>query len=345
MPIKNVGIDLGTANITVFVEGRGIVLHEKNAAAFDARTHELLLAGDEAYALLDRAPDTLKLCRPIQNGVISDFSVMQKLLSLTVETVCGNSVFRPNVVITVPNALTMLEKRTILKVAVQSGAGKVCLLDAAIAAALGAGVGIDAPHGVMVVDIGAGTADVSLITMGTVAYSAALRTAGDAMDEAIQSYLRRERGFLVGRPTAEKVKKVLGCAVPRGEEIELLVNGKDAVTSAPQSKTVTSTEICKALRDPVAVLTDGILSVLEQTPPELYTDVCSEGIILTGGGALLHGIADAIEETLKIKARTVFDGEHCAAKGAGLALKSIRTLEDHGYLFRLKSIGQYETAH
>lgn len=343
MPIKNVGIDLGTANVTVFVEGKGIVLHEKNAAAFDTRTHELLLVGDEAYALLDRAPDTLELCRPMQNGVISDFSVMQKILSLTIETVCGKSVFRPNVVITVPDSLTMLEKRTILKVAVQSGAGKVCLLDATIAAALGAGIGIDEPHGVMMIDIGAGTADVSLITMGTVAYSTALRTAGEAMDEAIQSYLRWERGFLVGLPTAERVKMILGCAVPRSEEVELLVNGKNAVTGAPESKTVTSTEICKALREPVTALTDGILAVLEQTPPELYTDVCSEGITLTGGGSLLHGLADAIKARLKIKARTVFDGEHCAAKGAGLALGSMRTLEDHGYLFRLKSIGQYET--
>ena len=342
MPVKNVGIDLGTANVTAFVEGKGIVLHEKNAAAFDTRTRELLLAGDEAYALLDRAPDTLELRRPIQNGVISDFSVMQKILSLTIEAVCGKSVFRPNVVITVPSGVTALEKRTILKVAIQSGAGKVCLLDATIAAALGAGIGIDKPHGVMMVDVGAGTADAALITMGTVAYATALRTAGDAMDEAIQSYLRWERGFLVGRPTAERVKKILGCAVPRDEEVELLVNGKNAVTGAPESVTVTSTEISEALREPVTALIDGILAVLEQAPPELYSDVCSEGITLTGGGSLLCGLPDAIETRLKIKARTVFDGEHCAAKGAGCALKQMRVLEDHGYLFRLKSIGEAE---
>ena len=336
---KRVSIDLGTANVTAFVAGRGIVLREKNALGFDARTGDLLCIGNEAYDLLDRAPDSMTLCRPMKNGVISDFSAMQRVLALTVEMICKNSVFRPNVVITMPSGITALEKRTILNVAVKSGAGKVCLLDAPIAAALGAGISLEKPHGVMMIDLGAGTADIAVITMDTVAYTVSLPTAGDAMDEAIQTYLRRERNLQVGLPTAERVKKMLGCAVPREEEVEMPVGGKHAVTGAPRSVPVTSTEICKALKEPVNALLDGILAVLEQTPPELYSDICMEGITLTGGASKLNGLAEAVEARLKIKAHVVVDGEHCAAKGAGCALKQLRTLEDNGYVFRLRNIG------
>ena len=342
MPGKDIGIDLGTSTITVYAKGKGILLHEKNALAVDARTKEVLCVGNEAYALLDRAPDTLELCRPMRDGVISDFSVMQQILTMTLEKICGNGIFRPNVIITAPSGITALEKRTILSVAVRCGAGKVCLLDAPIASALGAGVSISKPHGVMVVDIGAGTADIALITMGTVAYTSSLRTAGDSMDEAIQRYLRRERNMLVGLPTAEKIKRLIGCAALRNEEVELSVNGKDAIMEQPATFPVTSTEIYHALKEIVDQLIDGILAVLEETPPELYSDVCEEGILLTGGGSQLYGLDEAIESRLKIKVHTAYDGAHCAAKGAGYALRYIKKLEDNGYVFRLKNVGKAE---
>lgn len=336
MPGINVGIDLGTSCITVFVSGRGIVMSEANAISYDARTREVIAVGNSAKDMLERNPDTIELVMPMKNGVISDFSDMRRILTFIIKRVCKNSIFRPNIIISTPSSITALEKRTIVDVASFCGAGKVSLVDAPVASALGAGISIENPHGVMVVDIGSGTTDIAVITMGTVAYSTSLRIAGDFANEAICQYLKRERNILVGTPTAEKIKKKIGCAMPGDIEVEMAANGKDALTQMPVMFSVTSTEIHSALKDCVDSIIEGILLVLEQTPPEMFSDICSEGITISGGMSKLRGLDEAIEERLKIKVNVAADGEHCVAKGAGYALKNIDTLEDNGYIFRLK---------
>lgn len=336
MPGINVGIDLGTSNITVFVSGKGIVMSEATAISLDAYTGEVIAVGNSAMEMLGKAPDTIKVAMPVKAGMIADFSVMKQILSVVIKKVCKNKIFRPNIIISTPSSITALQKRTIIDVACACGAGKVCLIDEPVASALGSGIDIDYPHGVMVIDIGAGTCDIAVITMGTVAYSTSIDVAGDNVDETIIRYIKKEKDIIIGKLTAEKIKKQVGCVIDRDEEIEMSVNGKQALTQMPVTFTVTSTEICKAISETVDLIFDGIVSVLEQTPPELYRDICSEGITLSGGMSHLYGLDKKLSEKLKIEVRACADGEHSAAKGAGYALKNIDNLEDNGYIFRIR---------
>ncbi|MCM1545340.1 MAG: rod shape-determining protein [Ruminococcus sp.] len=336
MLAMDVGIDLGTSHIKVFIKGKGIVLSEANAISYDAYTDEMVAIGESAKAMLERTPETIELMMPIKGGVISDFSVMQEILRYIIEKICHNKIFRPNVIISVPSSCTALEKKAVIEVACSSGAGKVSVIDEPVASALGAGISIENPHGVMVVDIGAGTSDIAVITMGTVAISSSLKIAGDDMNEAICQYLRREKDIIIGKPTAEKIKCTVGCASLDDEELEMAANGKDYVTGMPVMFTVTSSEIFTALRECIESIMEEMRNVLEQTPPEMYSDICHEGIVLTGGGSKLRGIDRAMSERFKIKASVCADGENCAAKGAGYALKNMKTLEDNGYIFKLK---------
>ena len=336
MPGINVGIDLGSSCITVFVAGKGIVMSEATAISYDTYSREVVAVGNSAKEMLERCPSTIEVSMPIKSGIIADFPVMKQILSFVVEKVCKNKVFRPNLIISAPSSITALQKRTIIDVSCACGAGKVCLIAESVASALGAGIDIDYPHGVMVVDIGAGTCDIAVITMGTVAFSASVDTAGDSIDEAIIRYIRKEKNIVIGKSTAEKIKKKIGCASNRDEEIEMSVNGKEAITLMPVTFTVTSTEICTCLAETVDLIFEGIKSVLEQTPPELYRDICSEGITLSGGSSHLYGLDKILSEKLKIEVRACADGEHSAAKGAGYALRNIDKLEDNGYIFRIR---------
>lgn len=333
----DIGIDLGTSTVTAFVAGRGIVLCEDNSICYDARSDEFVALGNAAGKMFGKAPDSYVLKRPISDGVISDFTVMADILSRFIIKICKNSIFRPNVLISAPSCSTMLEKKTVIEAACAAGAGKVHLIAEPVVAALGAGLSIDHPHGVMVIDIGAGTTDIAVITMGTVAYAESLRrVSGNTMDEAICQYVKKSRNIHIGKQTGRKIKHAIGCAVKRDEEFEIVCTGKDLITGMPRSFTINTSNVCEALNESAAAIFDGVMQVLDQTPPELYSDICNEGIILAGGGAKLYGLDKYLSQRLGIRVSVAADPEHCVAKGAGFILKNMKKLEDNGYSFRIK---------
>ena len=336
MFVQNIGIDLGTEKITAFVEGRGIVFSEDNAIAYDVYNDETYAIGNAAGEMLEKTPEALCVRRPVIGGVISDFSVMTEILSHFIGRLCNKSVFRPNVIISAPSSITELERKTVIEAACAAGAGKVSVIDEPVISALGAGLSIEHPHGTMVIDLGAGTTDIAIITMGTVAYSSSVKIAGDTMDEAIQQYIKKEKNMNIGLSTAKKLKHTVGCAYQRSEEVEVEATGKNYVTGMPGIFTVTSTEIYEALKDQINFIFETIVDVMEQAPPELYSDICHEGILLTGGVAKLPGLDKVLSERLGIKVKRAVDPEHCAAKGAGYILKNMKAMEDHGYNFRMK---------
>lgn len=332
----NIAIDLGTGMITVFVAGRGIVYKEANAATIDKNTGEIVAIGNSAFEMLGRTPDTLECVLPIQSGVISRFNIMSSVTEQIITKICKNSIFKPNVIVNTPVALTMPEKRTLISMISSGCAGRVSLIETPIACALGTGIGINSPHGVMVVDIGAGTTDISVITMRTPAYFKTLRFGGNDLNEAICQYIKKERGYDIGLHTAEKIKCTVGCAQLPEEELELTVAGKEHITGIPLLFSVTSSEIFKALRDSVKLIATGILDILEESLPELYSDICTDGIILAGGGAKLRGLDSALTDMLKMPVKLSADSENCAAKGAGYALRNIKQYEDLGFIFRMR---------
>ena len=336
MPGYHIGIDLGTSKVTAFQQGKGIVYTQANAICYETRTGAVAAVGTKAMEMAQRTPAAFHVERPMADGVISDFTVMRHIFTDLIEKVCARQIFRPNLIITAPSGITLLQKRTIMDVAVACGAGKVSLIDNAIASALGSGIPIDKPHGVLMLDNGAGTADIAVITMGTVAFTTACRIGGMLADEMLTRFFIKERSLELGISTIQRIKHVIGCAFPREEELELSVGGKDHVTQLPVTASVTSSEVCAALQPWTQQLCDAVHSVLEQTPAELYRDICEEGILLTGGMAQLYGLDRAIEEQLHLEVHVCADGANAAAKGAGLSLRHLKTLEDHGYLFRAK---------
>ncbi len=336
MPGLNIAIDLGTSSVTAFVQGKGIVFSESTAICYDAYDDEIVCVGNSAGEMFEKTPESLILKRPISDGIISDFTSVVKILSHYINKLCKNSIFRPNIIISAPSGVTSLEKKAIVEAACSAGAGKVYVIDEPIISALGAGLTIDNPHGVMVLDLGAGSADIAVITMGTVAHCCSLRTGGDAMDEAILQYVKKNKDIDIGLASAKKIKHTVGCAQKRSEELEMFCVGKNHITGMPETFEISSNEIYEALKDIIEEIFKGIVSVLEQVPPELYSDICSEGILITGGLARLPGIDRELSKRLTIKVRRAADPEHCAAKGAGYMLKNMKTLEDHGYYFRSK---------
>ncbi|MBQ7117812.1 MAG: rod shape-determining protein [Clostridia bacterium] len=333
---QNIGIDLGTEKITAFVEGRGIVFSEDNAIAYDVFNNETYAIGNAAGEMLEKTPEALTVKKPIKGGVISDFSVMTEILSHYIGRLCDKRVFRPNVIISAPSGITSLERKTVIEAACAAGAGKVSVVDEPVISALGAGLSIENPHGTMVIDLGAGTTDIAIITMGTVAYSASIKTAGDTMDEAIQQYIKKEKNINIGLLTAKKLKHTVGCAYKRSEEVEIEATGKNYVTGMPENFNISSTEMYEALKDQINLIFEAVVDVMEQAPAELYSDICHEGILLTGGVAKLPGLDKELSARLGIKVKRTADPEHCAAKGAGYILKNIKEMEDHGYSFRMK---------
>lgn len=336
MPGKNIGIDLGTSSITAFVQGKGIVLSEATAISYDSYNNEIIAIGNSAMDMLEKAPESIVPVKPIKSGVISDFSATVQILTAVMEKVCSNQIFRPNVIVNAPSCVTSPDRKAIIEACCAGGAGKVSVISEPVLSALGIGLSIEHPHGVMVIDLGAGTTDIAVITMGTVAYSVSLKTAGDDMDKSICQYVRREKDIIIGHGTAKKIKHTVGCAYRRSEEIEMTASGKDHLTGMPKIFSISSNEVYEALKDHIDAIFKGVLDVMEQTPPELYSDICSEGIMLTGGLSKLAGLDKVLSEKLGIKVTKTIDPEHSAAKGAGFVLKNMKALEDHGYNFREK---------
>lgn len=330
----SVGIDLGTTSVMIYVEGKGIVLSEPSVVARDTMTGEVLAIGSEAYEMIGRNPDSITVVRPMKDGVVSDFPMTEHMLQLYIQKICRNSIFKPHVIVCMPSTVTNLEQRTILDVATASGAGVACLMEEPMAAAIGAGIDIDHPYGTLVVDIGGGTTDVAVITMGSIAISNSVKLAGNAFDEALIRYVKRKKSVVIGYRTAEDIKKRIGCAVPRDAELAIVGKGKNYITGMPESFEISSTETMEAFEGLLEYLYEAVRNVLEVTPPELISDISGQGIILTGGGSLLYGLDKYLEERIGISVKVADDAVNCVVKGTGVALKNIDRLIESGYIFK-----------
>ena len=329
----NIGIDLGTTSVITYQEGKGIIMSEPSIVAYRKSTGRMIAVGRPAYKLLGREPRSVVTVRPMKDGVVSNFSVTEQMLRYFIRKICGNEIFKPNIVVSMPGTVTNLERRTILDVITSSGAGRACLMEEPLAAAIGAGVDPLQPNGTMIVDLGGGTTDVAVITMGSVAVASSVKVAGNALNEAVAKYCKRERNVVIGEQTAEAIKKKIGGAVLRDPQIAMVAKGKDYITGMPVEFEITSDEVYYAIRECRRAILGAVHEVLERTPPELASDILQEGIILTGGTAMLFGLADAVEKSTGIPTRVADDPVNCVANGLGSVLDHLELLEQDGYLF------------
>lgn len=321
---EEVGIDLGTANVLIYVDGKGIVLQEPSVVAINRDTKEILAVGSEARRMIGRTPGNITAVRPLQEGVISDYDVTEKMLQYFIKKACGgNRFFKPRLVVCVPSGVTEVEKRAVKEAALQAGGRAVYLIEEPVAAAIGAGIDITAPEGVMVIDIGGGTTDIAVISMGGIVTSVSVKIAGDKFDDHIIKYMRKTHNLFIGERMAEKLKCEIGVAFPCEDSSKTLCKGRDLVTGLPRTVEVSSEEIMEALEEPLDVICEATHSVLEKTPPELAADVGESGIIITGGGAYLRGLDKRIEKRTGIMTKIADDADFCVAKGTGESLKYI----------------------
>ena len=325
---KDIGIDLGTASVLVFVRGKGIVLNEPSVVALDKNTGKLLKVGSEAQAMLGRTPGNIIAIRPLREGVISDYDMTERMLREFIHKVAGVSVFKPRVIICVPSGITEVEERAVIDAGIQAGARKVYLIEEPVAAAIGAGIDIAKPDGHMVVDIGGGTADIAVISLGGVVESASIKIAGDQLNEAVVKYMRRKHNLLVGERTAEEMKKQIGCVFPKDEEEVMDVKGRCLLTGLPKVVSVSSTEMMDAFEEPVERIMEAIHSVLERTPPELVADISTNGIVMTGGGSLVSGFDKLVTARTGIHAVIADEAISCVALGTGKSLADLNSLQD-----------------
>ncbi len=319
MASADIGIDLGTASILVYVKGKGVVLREPAVVAYDKDQEKIVEIGEEARLMLGRTPGNIIAIRPLRHGVISDYTTTEKMLKYFIRKAVGRNFFgrRPKICVCVPSGVTEVEKRAVEEATYNAGAREVTIIEEPIAAAIGAGIDIVRPVGNMVVDIGGGTTDIAVISMRGAVVSKSIKVAGDDFDEAIIRYIRKRHNLLIGDRTAEEVKINVGTCYKRPENISMDVRGRNLVTGLPQTVLITSDETEEALRETTAQIVEAIHGVMERTPPELAADIADRGIVLTGGGALLHGLEQLIEEKTGITTITAEDPLSCVAVGTG----------------------------
>jgi len=324
---RDIGIDLGTANTLVFVKGKGIVLREPSVVAIRRDTGTILAVGEEAKRMIGRTPGNIVAIRPMKDGVIADFDVTQTMLRhFIAKAYRRKSLFYPQVVVCVPSGVTEVEKRAVLDATKQAGAREAFLIEEPMAAAIGAGLPVEEPTGSMIVDIGGGTTEVAIISLGGIVTSKSIRIGGDEMDEAVVNYIKRVYNLMIGERTAEEVKIQIGTAYAANEETTLDIRGRDLVTGLPKTLTITAKEIEKALADPVTQIMEAIKITLEKTPPELASDIMDKGIIMTGGGALLKGLDRLVAQETGMPVFLSDDPLDCVAMGSGKALAEIDLL-------------------
>ena len=324
----DVGIDLGTANVLVYLKGKGIVLDEPSVVALNEETNEILAVGEDARNMLGRTPASIVAVRPLKGGVISDYDVTERMLKYFIRKACGkSSFFKPNIMICVPSGVTEVEKRAVIEAATEAGGKSVYLMEEPVAAAIGAGLDITGPDGKMVIDIGGGTSDVAVTSLGTIVSNQSIRVAGDSMDDAIIKYMRKEHKLFIGERTAEKMKMSIGTAYPREESVTFTCRGRDLVTGLPKSINVTSEEMLAALDETLTAICEAVHYVLEHTPPELAADISATGSVVTGGGALLNGIDKRIKARTGIEVWVADEPKNCVAIGTGKALDSLDVME------------------
>ena len=315
----DIGMVLGTASVLVYVKGKGVVLKEPSVVAFDRNTNKIKAIGEEARLMLGRTPGNIVAVRPLRQGVISDYTVTEKMLSYFISRTVGKSLFgrKPRISVCVPSGATEVEKKAVEDATYQAGAREVSIIEEPVAAAIGAGIDIAKPCGNMIVDIGGGTADIAVISLGGVVVSNSIKVAGDDFDEAIVRFMRKKHNLLIGERTAEEIKINVGTVYKRPENLTMDVRGRNLVTGLPKTVTVTSEETEEALREPAYQIVDAVHNVLERTPPELAADISDRGIVLTGGGSLIQGLEELIEEKTGINTMTAEDPLTAVAIGTG----------------------------
>ena len=324
---QDIGIDLGTATVIAYVKGKGIVLREPSVVAVDNNTGEVLAVGGEARRMLGRTPGNIVATRPLRDGVISNYTITEKMLKYFIKKVGGRTIFAPRIMICIPSQVTEVEKKAVVDAASQAGARKVYLIEEPIAAAIGAGIDISKPCGNMVVDIGGGTTDIAVISLGGSVVSSSLKVAGDKFDEAIIKYIKRTHNIMIGERTAEDLKINIGCVFPKIQDMEMDVRGRDLGTGLPVTITLHSSEMMEALIEPAMQIVEAVHSVLEKTPPELAADISDKGIYMTGGGCLVDGLDKLLQEKLGINVMIAQDTVSCVALGTGKALDNLDALD------------------
>lgn len=324
----DMGIDLGTASILVYAKGKGIVLNEPSVVAIDQNTNKFLAVGEEARKMLGRTPGNIIAIRPLKDGVISDYDVTEKMLKYFIQKAIGRSFFKPRIIVCVPSGVTEVEKRAVLEASIQAGSRKTYLIEEPIAAAIGAGLDITQPNGNMIVDVGGGTSDVAVISLGGIVVSRSIRIAGDDCDDAISRYIRKKHNVMIGERSAEELKINIGTAYKRDKELFMDVRGRNLVTGLPKTINISSDEMLEAMEEPIASIIEAVHSVLERTPPELAADIGNTGIVMTGGGALLYGLDKLIQEKTGIPTRLADDPIECVAIGTGKALDWVDILDN-----------------
>ncbi|WHE06995.1 rod shape-determining protein [Thermoanaerobacterium thermosaccharolyticum] len=327
---RDIGIDLGTASVLVYMKDEGIVLNEPSVVAIDRNTDKILAVGDEAKRMVGRTPGDIVAVRPMSAGVISDYDMTEKMLKYFIQKACGGGIImRPRIMICIPSEVTQVQKRAVIDAAVHAGARRAFLIEEPIAAAIGAGLDIEKPCGNMVVDIGGGTTDVAVISLGNAVVSKSIKVAGNNFDDAIIRYIRRKYNIIIGDRTAEEIKINIGYAYEKEKEEFMTVKGRSLISGLPKSFDISSKEVTEALQEPLADIIDLVHNVLEKTPPELAADICDRGIVLTGGGSLLHGLDKLLEEKMDVPVILANDPISCVALGTGKALDSLPLMEDH----------------
>ena len=324
---QDIGIDLGTATVIAYVKGKGIVLREPSVVAVDSNNGEVLAVGKEARKMLGRTPGNIVATRPLREGVISNYTVTEKMLKYFINKVCGRFVFAPRIMICIPSRVTEVEKKAVIDAANQAGARKVFLIEEPIAAAIGAGIDIAKPCGNMVVDIGGGTTDIAVISLGGSVESTSLKVAGDKFDEYIVKYIKKKHNIMIGERTAEDLKINIGCVYPKMQDTDMEIRGRDLATGLPKNVKVNSSEMLEALIEPAMMIVDAVHSVLEKTPPELSADISDRGIYMTGGGCLIDGLDKLLQEKTGINVMIANDAVSCVALGTGKALDNLDKLD------------------
>ena len=325
---RDIAIDLGTTSTLLYVRGKGVVMREPTVVAVDKLTGKLLKVGVEAEKMLGRTPANIVAIHPITNGVISDYDMTTRMLQELLSRITSFSFFKPRVIVTVPNSITGVEERAIIDATIEAGARKVYLLETAVAASTGAGIDVSKPDGHLVVDIGGGTTEVAVVSLGGVVECESIKTAGNAFDEAVVKYIRRKHNVLIGMRTAEELKMTIGCAFTRSEVASQEVKGRCLLTGLPKTVTVNSNDMIEAISEPVERLLETIHMVLERTPPELVADISVNGIVMSGGGSLLWGLDKLVTSRTGIETVVVDDPLACGAYGAGKMLREIGNMQE-----------------
>lgn len=325
---RDLGIDLGTANIVIYAEGKGIVLREPAIVAVDKNTGKILRFGSAARNMLGRTPGNLIAMRPMKDGVIADYELTQKMLAEFLHRACRFALVKPRVIVSVPSGVTSIEERAVIQTALEAGARRVYLSEEPLSAGLGAGMDLSGAEGHMVVDIGGGTTDVGVLTMNGIAVSSSVKVAGDAFDEAIVKFVRKKYGIAIGLTLAEEIKISIGTVFGREEQLSMSVSGRDLKTGLPKDVSVTSTDVQEALKRPSRMIAEEVVSVLEQTSPELVADIAKNGIVLTGGGSLIHGMDKLIRDRTGMPCSIADDADSCVAYGCGKSLSWIRRMQE-----------------